>query len=236
MKLFLRSGLAVGIIGVLTLFFNGCVKINDANVATTDFRSPVKFVDLVSTGTQSISVVGGDAVGSFSYEDATSYISLPSGSRKFVFVYGTSAPDTLPQPLVANYKYSFFSIKSSLDTAVTYALFYERNTYAGTVAYVPQNVLVRFINLSNDTSATISGGVSFHLKDTSSVDKSKSGITFLASTPYYQAPVGKSPSFDVLGAESDTLIHTTPITSEGRYSVVLYGTIGSLKSKILKED
>jgi hypothetical protein len=236
MKLFLRSGLAVGIIGVLTLFLNGCVKINDANVSATDFRSPVKFVDLVNTGTQSVSVVGSGAVGTLNYGDPTAYISVPSGPRKFVFVYGSGAPDTLPQPLVANYKYSFFSIRSSLDTAVTYALFYERNTYAGTDAYVPKNVLVRFINLSNDTSATISDGVSFHLKDTSSVNMSKSGIAFLASTPYYQAPVGKNPSFVVLGAKSDTLVPTTSISSEGRYSVVLYGLVGSLNSKILKED
>ena len=137
---------------------------------------------------------------------------------------------------MADYKYSFFSIKGTSDAVVTYALYYERNTYAGTVTYSPQNVLVRFINLSNDTSATISGGVTFHFADTSNVDTLQSGITFLASTPYYQAPVGKNPNFNVIGANSDTLVATTSLTSEGRYSVVLYGSVGSLKSKILKED
>jgi hypothetical protein len=211
-------------IGILTLFFNGCVKVNDADVVTTDYRSLVKAVDLVDAGTQSISVIGTGSIASLAYEGSSTYIDLPAGSRQFVFAYGARATDTLPQPLTPYAKYTAFSYKGTSDAAVTYAFFFERYTYSGTVAFVSQNVLIRFINLSSDTTT-------FYVADTSA-----SGLTSLTSTPYYQVPVANAANYFVLGSNSDTLVSSTSLPSEGRYSVVLYGSVGSLKSKLLKED
>jgi hypothetical protein len=242
MKLFLKFGSAIVVCVTLAFYFNGCVKIDNPTAPTADIRTSVKFVDLANNGSSMGVSVDGNSVGSFAFQNFSSYIDLPAGGRKFAFTYGTTV-DTLKQAIAPDYKSSLFSIQQTGDTSRTYAVFYERVTYSGVVKFVPQNVLVRFINLSSDTAATIKSGVIFHLTgvkvDTLVTDSSTAALVFLKASSYIQAPLTNAPMYYIVGAQKDTLVSASAVSlTEGRYSVVLYGskTASNLQSIILKED
>ncbi|MGD0591362.1 MAG: hypothetical protein ABSA44_11290 [Bacteroidota bacterium] len=242
MKLFLKFGSAIVVCVTLAFYFNGCVKVDNPVASSVDIRTSVKFVDLANNGSTMSVSVDGISVGSFAFQNYSGYVDLPAGGRKFAFTYGTTV-DTVKQAIAPDYKSSFFSIQQTGDTSRTYAIFYERVTYSGAVTFVPRNVLVRFINLSSDTATTIKSGVNFHLTgvmvDTVVTDSSTAALGFLKSSSYIQAPLTNAPKYYIVGAQEDTLVSASAVSlSEGRYSVVLYGskTASNLQSIILKED
>jgi hypothetical protein len=242
MKLFLKFGSAVVVCVTLAFYFNGCVKIDNPAAPPVDIRSTVKFINLANNGSQMNVKVDGNSVASVSFTNASSYIDVPSGGRNFVFTYGPKV-DAVSQVVAAYYKVSYFAIQQAGDTGVTYALYYERNTYSGVVTFIPQDILVRFINLSSDTAGTIKSGVSFHLtgaqQDTSTQDTVTAALAYLKSSTYYQAPLSKAPKYSIIGANNDILVGATAVSlTEGRFTVVLYGskTANTLQSIIFKED
>jgi hypothetical protein len=242
MKLFLKFGSAIVVCVTLAFYFNGCVKVDNPAAPSVDIRTSVKFVDLANNGLSMGVKVDGNSVGSFAFQNFSGYVDLPAGERKFAFTYGSKS-DTVKQAIAPDYKSSFFSIQQTGDTSRTYAIFYERVTYAGVATFVSKNVLVRFINLSSDTAATINSGVNFHLTgvkvDTLAKDSSTAALGFLKASSYIQAPLTNTPKYYIVGAENDTLVSASAVSlTEGRYSVVLYGskTASNLQSIILKED
>jgi len=244
MKLFLKFGSAIVVCVALAFYFNGCVNVDNPAAPTADIRSTVRFVDLANNGASMVVSVDGNSVGAIAFPTFSGYVDLPAGGRKIVCTYG-SVNDTVSQAIAPNYKASLFSIQQTGDISRTYALYYERETYSGVVKFVSGNVLVRFINLSSDTAATIKGGVKFHLTgvnlNTVVKDSSTAALVFLKAASYCQAPIANAPQYYIIGAAGNILVQAsaaTALSTEGRYSVVLYGskTANNLNSIILKED
>jgi hypothetical protein len=124
------------------------------------------------------------------------------------------------------------------DPTRSYCLVAERQTYSGTVAYVPNNILVRFINFSNDTSASVNGGVQFHLIY-NTIDTTTDPLVFKGGSPYYQVALSNSAKYLAIGSAGDTLVNSSVVsTTQGRYSVVLYGlqSTHTLQTQVYKED
>jgi len=237
MRLFLKFGLALLWSIALAFYLSGCVDVDNTNIAPVDQRSTTRFINLSSTlGTVSIKVDGG-VVASIGYESASDYLNIAAGARKFKFSYN-NVEDTLTTALSHDMKYSVFCVYDPLngDTARSYSFASERRTYTGTQAYVPGSALVRFINLSRDTTAA---SVTFKLIDTvaATEDTVQSDIAFGGATPYIQANIVNRPQFLVYNLLNDTLAVPTNLT-EGRFSVVLFGNkLGStLEVKVYKED
>ncbi len=232
---------------VCAFFLGGCVQVNDPVIKPTDFRSSVRFVDLANTGSSMAVTYDKPPVtaGSATYLNATAYLNLPAGSRFWTFAYG-AAQDTFPYALTTNYQYSFYSVyePSSGATARSYYIVPERNLYTNTVAYPAGKQVVRFINLSTDTAATVSGGLTFHLVY-GSTDTTTNALTF-GGTQSFTAPASASNSFRIMGAATDTLgnlidtlVPTTTIgANPGRYSVVFVGSQAnsSWQAKVLQEN
>jgi hypothetical protein len=140
----------------------------------------------------------------------------------------------MQRALDPNAKFSIFSVYEPLngDLVRTYYFSMERQTYSGSVTYIPQKVLVRFLNLTNDTAAT---NVNVVLSDTSD------HIATLATggnTTYIQSDLSANPSFVINGRFNNTLVTKTDLSAEGRYAVVLSGNklANSLHATVFKED
>jgi hypothetical protein len=237
MRLFLKFGLALLLSIVLALYLSGCVDVDSPNITPVDQRSTTRFINLSSTlGTMSVNV-DGNVVASTGYALASNYLSIASGTRTFIFSYNNAA-DTLVTALSHDMKYSVYCVYDPLngDRVRTYSFASERRTYAGTQAFVPQAALVRFINLSNDTTAA---SVTFALTDTvaATADSVQSDIAYGGSTPYIRANIVNQPQFTVYNQYHDVLAAPTTL-AEGRFSVVLFGNkLGStLEVKVYKED
>jgi hypothetical protein len=236
MKLFLKYGLVLLWSIVLSVYISGCIDTSSGTIPTVDLRTSAKFVNLANLGTMNVNVDGG-TVASVGYGLASDYLSLATGVRNFAFTYGSNR-DTLTTALAHDSKYSIFSVYDPLngDTNRTYNFIYERRTYPGTQTYVPQAALVRFINLSHDTTAT---SVSFKIIDTvtATADILQSAMGFGSGTNYYQIDIAHSPQFLVYNRYRDTLATGVALT-EGRCSVVLFGNKkgNTLQVKVYKED
>lgn len=140
----------------------------------------------------------------------------------------------MQRALDPNAKFSVFSVYEPLngDLVRTYYFSMERQTYSGSVTYVPQKVLVRFLNLTNDTTAT---NVNVVLSDTS--DHSTT-VAIGGNTAYIQSDLSANPSFVINGRFNNTLVTKTLLSAEGRYAVVLSGNkvANSLHATVFKED
>lgn len=236
MKLFLKYGLMLLWSIVLSVTISGCIDTSSGTIPTVDLRTSTKFVNLANLGTMNVNVDGG-TVASVGYGVASDYLSLATGVRNFVFTYSTRV-DTLTTALAHDSKYSVFAVYDPLngDTIRTYNFIFERRTYPGTQTYIPQAALVRFINLSHDTTAA---SVSFKFIDTvaATADILQSAIGFGTATTYYQIDIANSPRFSVYNVYRDTLAARVAL-AEGRSSVVLFGNKqgNTLQVKVYKED
>jgi hypothetical protein len=232
----------VFVVVVAALLLGGCVNVTDPIVSTVDLRSTVRFVNFANVpgaATMSVAIDNStSATASVAFQSSSSYIDLPAGARFWRFSYGATQ-DTLRRALTPNYQYTYYSVyePQNGDVARTYVLATERNTYAGTATFAPGTQVVRFLNLSSDTAATVSGGLTFHLMfgttDTSAT------VSFGSATPYYQAALSSSPEYMVVGAAGDTLAGPTAVNAAaGRYSIVFVGSqaASSWTTKVLPEN
>jgi hypothetical protein len=236
MRLSQKMWLAVLFCAAMSLYINGCIDVDNSAVSPVDIRSSVRFINLSNNGSAMDVKVDGSTVANIGYSNASSYVDLPAGTRNFIFSFGAVA-DTFRAAIPNNYKSSYFSIFESAagDTKRTYVLASERQTYAGLTAFTPGNLLVRFINLSEDTAAAVIGGVNFRLVS-SAIDSTTDVLKFSKGSGYITVPVSSSPQFQVLGTDASTIIQSTAVSSsEGRYTVVLYGC-GAVQAKVFQED
>jgi hypothetical protein len=236
MKVILKYGSMLVWSMVFVVFLSGCVDTDSGTIPTVDLRTTTKFVNLSNLGTMNVTV-DGQNVASVGYGLASDYLELATGVRNFKFIYSNRI-DTLTTALAHDSKFSIFSVYDALngDTSRAYNFIYERRTYPGVQTYVPQAALVRFINLSHDTTAT---GISFKIIDTvaATADVLQSAIGFGTATAYYQIDLATSPQYSVYNRYKDTLAARVALT-EGRYSLVLFGNKkgNTLQVKAFKED
>jgi hypothetical protein len=233
MKLFLKFGLTLLLSIVLTFYIIGCVETDNPAISIMDQRSNVKFVNLSNLGASMSINVDGNSVAAVNYGAASSYLDLAAGTRSFIFAYGARV-DTLQKALDPNAKLSVFSVYEPLngDVARTYYFSIERQTYSGSVSFIPQKVLVRFLNLTNDTTAN---NVNVVLTDTSDHTTT---VPIGGITSYIQSDLSANPSFVINGRFNNTLVTKTSLSAEGRYAVVLSGNkvANSLHATVFKED
>ena len=224
----------------VALFLGGCVEVNNPDLKPTDFRSSVRFIDFTNLPSSMAVSVDNASAATVTYQNASSYVDLPSGTRSWSFNYGGTV-DTMRQALTPNYQYAFFSEYEPLngDATRSYFLVAERNTYSGTSAYAPGTQTVWFLNLSSDTAATVSGGLTFHWMY-GTTDTTTSALAFgTSSVGYFTAPVSSSPQYMVVGAAGDTLVAPTAVSaSAGRFSVVFVGSQAgsSWQTKVFQEN
>lgn len=245
MKLFLKFGLAILWSIVLTFYIVGCLDVNNANVSPIDLRATVKFVNFAHFGSSMTVTVNKTFAATVNYDSLSTYLDLPAGTDSLFFRYSATT-DTLVRALDPDKKCTIYSVFDSTngDTARAYIVEYERQTYGGSVRFVPDSVLVRFLNLTRDTAYTGPTGIEFHVltgptADSVAHDTSRSAVTFAGATPYYQASISKFPRYMIISDRGDVLTPSTPIPSaEGRYAIVLSGSssAGTLKIKVFKED
>jgi hypothetical protein len=233
--------LAVVVLAVAALSLDGCVNVNDPVVTPTDLRSTVRFVNFTNMAgatTMSVAIDKSTATtASAAFQSGSAYMDLPAGPRFWSFSYG-STTDTLRQALAANTQYTYYSeYEPTMDASRTYLLVPERRTFTGTVPFPSGSQVVRFINLSSDTAATVSGGLTFHLMygatDTTTT------LAFGSASGYYQAALTGTPQYMVVGAAGDTLETATAVgAAAGRYSVVFVGTqaASSWQVKVFQEN
>jgi len=220
----------------VSLSLTGCVDVNQPAVHTKNYTSPARFVNLAVNSSLAVMVDGGSAVTGIAYGNTSAYIDLPSGSRLFRFSY-SSVVDTLRQSLMSQYKYSIFVVydPSTSVTSGTYVFLMERYTFES--PYPADSSLLRFVQLSPDTSATIKNGVSVTFSY-GSRDTSFKKISFQGNTPYLRVP-SNGVRFTVIGSNGDTLKSVSGdagLSGLGRYSFVIYGPASSLQKKLFKED
>lgn len=181
--------------------------------------------------------VDGSVVASMGYKSTSDYLSIASGARTFIFSYSNAA-DTVITALGHDMKYSVFCVYDPLngDKVRSYYFSSERQTYTGTQKFVPQAALVRFINLSKDTTAA---SVTFKLINSvdATQDSVLDGIAYGEATPYIQANIANQPQFTVYNNFNNILAVPTALT-EGRFSVVLFGNKqgSTLEVKVYQED
>ncbi len=233
---------SIGLTGLLlvglVVSISGCLNVDQANVPPTNYESRVVFVDLANTGTQMVVSYDGTSVGAVDYGHYTGIDSLPSGSRRMKFVYG-SVSDTLRQGFASMYQYTCFSVfdPANGDAARTYLLAGQSYTFAS--QGVKDTALVRFFNLSSDQGSELSGGMDFTLADTLGA----TGLTFEQYTNYMKVVAG-SPSYDVFATNADTtggtpLIPKTALSGlqgYGRYAVVVYGNSANIHWLLVPEN
>ncbi len=231
---------------VLAVSLAGCVNVNDTNVPVTNYESSVKFVNL-SDAAGSMAVVIDSANNpvtspltvNYGPSNASAYVTVLSGIRRFRFTFGSAAVDTFAQALISENKYSCFVVSdgSAGVSSRTYVFAPERYTFSE--KGVKDSILVRFLNLSADTTANISGGVSFILtlgtKDSTFTDP----IVYPSGSGYFQVAASANPKYSIMAADGSTLIidHVSLNgQAMGRYSVIIYGSGNNVTSYVLKED
>jgi len=228
----LTIGLIVGIAG--------CVNVNNTNVPVTNVQDPVTFVNL-SGGTSAMSVqVNGSAVASgISFGSASAYANVPAGIEKYSFSYG-GAPDTLAQRLDGQKVYTVVGVSdpSIGVTTRTYYFYSTRNTFD--VTGVKDSILVRFVNMSLDTAATMLGGADFHLSIGSASDSTMAaGVLSTGSAGPFLVAASANPKYSILSsADGSSIVTATALNGTGgsRYTVILYGSGANIKTLVLKEN
>lgn len=231
MKLSAKLGLA-SFVSVLAVFFLvSCVDVDNPNVTTVDLRTLTKFVYLNSSSDVLTITLDGTQVAQLSTEGETTYLSIPSGSRKVRFDYsGGTKNDTTVVPFPQDAKVVFYCVSEPAagDTTLVYQIVQSHTTYDGSVQYAYGKTMVRFVNLSKISSRfTLQNGT---------VSKTTATLSFGKVTAYDTVDVAPQ-FFAVNTATSDTVVANTQIgTTEGRYSVVLFGSGSSIKAKVIKED
>lgn len=212
---------------VVALFVGGCVEVNNPDVQAFDFRASVRFANFSNVGGASMVVKvdrSSATAATATYQAASSYVDLPAGARFFSFTYGGTT-DTLHQALTPYTQYTLFSQGNA--TSRSYYTLTERRTLPGTVPFPSGMQEVRFLNISDDTSATVAGGLTFHLMygTTTVKDTATDALVNPAVSDYYTAPVSGSPKYMIVGSAGDTLKTATAVgTAAGRYTVVFSGT------------
>ena len=245
MKLSITWWLIVLCSAVLILYVGGCVDVNNADVSAVDLRSSVKFINLSTVGSGvNVKIDSVGVVSSLAYTTGSPYLDLASGTRFFSVIYtgvsATAITDTFRNALTPNYKSTYFIVcdPSAGDSTRSYLLYPERQTFNGTVITIAGKLLVRFINLTKDTAAAVTGGVQFHLNYGATDTTTASALAFAGASPYYQVALSDTAKYYVLGTD-DASTSVIPLTTlsgaQGRVSVVLYG-VGTLKTIVLKED
>jgi len=230
------------LVAVVALFLGGCINVNNPEVKAVDFRASVRFVNFANTSTTMAVAMdhSASAAATVSFQSGSSYLDLPAGARFFSFTYG-AANDTLHQALKANWQYSVYSEQepSLGETARTYLFLQERYTFAETVPYPSGTQVVRFLDMSTDTTPTVQGGLTFHWMYASTDTTPDAALTFGQASPYYQANVSSSPKFMIVGSANDTLVAPTSVgASAGRYTVVFSGNkkASSWQANVFKEN
>lgn len=232
---------ATFVLVVCAFFLGGCVEVNNPDLKPTDYRSTVRFVDLANmpSSTMTVSIdKSTSTTATATYLNASAYFDLPAGTRFWTFAYG-STQDTMRQALAPNYQYTYYSEyePTNGDAARTYILLAERNTYSGTVAYPSGSQVVRFLNLSTDSAATVSGGLTFHLMY-GTTDTTADALTF-GTGASFTAPASPAPQYMVVGAAGDTLVTPRAVGSAaGRYTVAFIGSqaASSWQTKVFTEN
>jgi len=85
------------------------LNVDQVNVPPTNYESAVVYVDLANTGTPMTVSYDNTPVGTVNFGQYSSLDSLPSGSRRMKFVYGSTV-DTLRQAFASMYQYTYFSV------------------------------------------------------------------------------------------------------------------------------
>ncbi|MCX7985136.1 MAG: hypothetical protein N3A63_09575 [Bacteroidetes bacterium] len=220
---------ASGVILLATFMFVGCVDVDNPNVSTVDLRTLTKFVYLNTQPDNLRVIIDGIPVAQLTQGEETVYLDLPAGKRQMTFVYasGTKVDTVSAQTLPQDRKINFFCIydPSVGITTLQRHVVDIHTTYNGAVQYIPDKVLVRFLNFASDT-AKIQLFTNGSLKRASTLLMSK-------MTSYDTVSIG--PKFRILSKTNSVLVDSTLVSmSDGRYSVVLYGNGGSYK--VIKED
>jgi hypothetical protein len=227
---------------VVALVLGGCVKVNNPDVTAVDYRSSVRFANFANTGS-SMAVnldKSATATATVAFQNGSTYADLPAGARFFSFAYGASI-DTLHQALTPNTQYTLYSEYEATngDAGRSYVWVAERRTFASTVPFPSGMQVVRFINLSSDTAATVAGGLTFHYMY-GTTDTTTNALAFGDASPYFQATASAS-QFLIVGALNDTLLSKTGTAigaTAGRYSVVFSGSkkASSWQAKVFSEN
>lgn len=229
MKLSLKSGLA-SVLSVLAVFvFVSCVDVDNPNVSTVDLRTLTKFVYLSSSSDNLQVSVDGSVTATLPAAGESEFLNLPAGNRKLKFQYNNnSSVDTPTVSFPQDVKGIFFcNYEPSAGIAtLDYQFIRSHTTYDGNVQYVPEKALVRFVNYS-DVDAKMQLGTGSEAKSTGTVKYGKASA--------YDT-VGVSPQYTIVDASDSTLAQSTVGSSQGRYTVVLFGSGSSKTAKVIKED
>jgi hypothetical protein len=232
---------AVIMSAVLALYLGGCVEVNNPDVRPTDLRSTVRFVNFANMPNSMAVILDRSAAttATVTFQNSSSYMDLPAGPRFWSFVYGGTT-DTLHHALTPSTQYTYYSEyePTNTDTVRTYVLVSERRTFSGAVPFPSGAQVVRFINLSSDTAATVLGGLTFHFMY-GTTDTTSDPLTFASASDYYQTPASNSPQFSIVGASGNTLVPATAVgAAAGRYSVVFTGSqaASSWQAKVFQEN
>lgn len=222
----------------LVFLAGGCVDVDQPNVSTVDYRAFMRVVNVAAVAA-TVTVDGATVASSLTTGNATNYVDLPAGSRKFAFAVG-SARDTFNVGITPDSRWSYYVSSDPGNTTGLYVRSGERNTFEAPPANV---ALVRLLSMSADTAATITGGlrmvISYTRTDTAATkDSSFTGIAAGVGTKFISGNFNAPISYTVVGAQGDTLRNriNAGITSAGRYTIVMYGTRVSPLSKVFKED
>ncbi len=240
MKHTARIGLAGLLLVGLVVSISGCLNVDQVNVPPTNYESGVLFVDLANTGTPMAVSYDNTSVGTVNFGQYSSLDSLPSGSRRMKFVYG-SAVDTLRQGFASMTQYTYFSVFDPANGDVARHYILAGQSYTFDSPGIKDTALVRFFNLSTDTVSDFSGGMDFTL-GSASLGLGATGVAFGNGTGYMKIAAGNS-SYEVFATNADTtgatpLIPTTTMSglqSYGRYAVVVYGNHADIKSLVIQE-
>lgn len=220
------------IVSVLAAFvLVGCVDVDNPNVSTVDLRTLTKFVYLNTQSDNLRVTVDGSVVAQLNQGGETTYLNLPAGKRQIIFTYaGGTLSDTVTLSLPQDRKINFFCVYDpSVGITTLQRPYIEvHTTYDGPVQYIPEKVLVRFINF-----ASVAAKFRLYKGSDFTIIRTSATISFGNKTNYDTTALG--PQFQVLSATNDVLVDVAPIgASDGRYSVVLYGD-GTVY-KVIKED
>ena len=232
------------VLSVVALSLGGCVKVNSPDVGATDFRASVRFanfVNLAGAGTMTVNVDKSSSTTATVTLDQVSspYSDLPAGARFFQFNYGGTS-DTLHLALTAYTQYTMYSEfePQNGDAARSYMLVPERRTFTGAVPFPADTQVVRLVNMSTDTAADVSGGLTFTFKG-GSTDTMSDPVAFGSASPYYQAAASSNPQYTIVGATGTVIQAATTVgAAAGRYSVVFVGSqaAGTWQAIVFKEN
>lgn len=235
------------------LFLAGCVDTNVTNIPTTiDYRSEVNVVNLVA-GMGSANVTMKEASGAtlaggetISYGDialgdespSNAFKDVPAGIKTVYISYSSSSSkDTIVSVNTnTNFKMRLFLIgdNNTSRTITKMAQRYISSTKEDTILF-PKNIAqVAFMNGSPDDTVSYVGMVSG--TDTSQVDLSASPLT-MGTLSNYEQVAPKQYTFYVVSQSGQVAKQSgVTLSSQGRYTAIIYDYSSNLKIKILTDD